>query len=355
MNLCSLRGGALRSCLMEIRTGQIILLQNQAIRSFTFKRQNELSRKEREIIRRRHVKEGNVITYIGAGVNVLLSGMKAVSGYLLHSPALIADAVHSLSDLIADGMALITVKKSRQDPDLLYPYGHGKVEALGSMGIALFLMGTAVMIGWDSYLALQDVLVNQTVNDYAASQNIWTYVSGPGVLCFSIIAKEILYHVTKKIGERNNSSVLVANAYHHRSDVWASVVALIGLGGSYIGIPWFDPVGGIAVGVLIAKTGIDLLSGNYYNLMDRQDLDENKSMMEHLRNQGIPCCSLRHRHHGPLMYVDLKIEVDPEMNAEKMSEMEKNVRQLLCEDYEDIEEVLVGFQLKGTTLQLTSE
>ena len=86
MNLCSLRGGALRSCLMEIRTGQIILLQNQAIRSFTFKRQNELSRKEREIIRwtliqilissRRHVKEGNVITYIGAGVNVLLSGMK---------------------------------------------------------------------------------------------------------------------------------------------------------------------------------------------------------------------------------------------------------------------------------------
>ena len=84
-----------------------------------------------------------------------------------------------------------------------------------------------------------------------------------------------------------------------------------------------------------------------------------------VRNQGIPCCSLRHRHHGPLMYVDLKIEVDPEMNAEKMSEVgieeaknrkrEKNVRQLLCEDYEDIEEVLVGFQLKGTTLQLTSE
>ena len=84
-----------------------------------------------------------------------------------------------------------------------------------------------------------------------------------------------------------------------------------------------------------------------------------------MRNQGIPCCSLRHRHHGPLMYVDLKIEVDPEMKAEKMSEvgieernnrkMEKNVRQLLCEDYEDIEEVLVGFQLKGSTLQLTSE
>ena len=62
-----------------------------------------------------------------------------------------------------------------------------------------------------------------------------SFQSGPGVLCFSIIAKEILYHVTKKIGERNNSSVLVANAYHHRSDVWASVVALIGLGGSYIG------------------------------------------------------------------------------------------------------------------------
>lgn len=83
-------------------------------------------------------------------------------------------------------MALITVKKSRQDPDLLYPlqysccmnyrYGHGKVEALGSMGIALFLMGTAVMIGWDSYIALQDVLVNQTINDYAASRDIWTYI-----------------------------------------------------------------------------------------------------------------------------------------------------------------------------------
>ena len=84
-----------------------------------------------------------------------------------------------------------------------------------------------------------------------------------------------------------------------------------------------------------------------------------------VRNKGIPCCSLRHRHHGPLMYVDLKIEVDPDMKAEKMSEvgirewndmkMEKTVRQLLCEDYNDIEEVLVGFQLKGNTLQLTSK
>ena len=89
---------------------------------------------------------------------------------------------------------------------------------------------------------------------------------------------------------KNNSSVLIANAYHHRSDVWASIVALAGLGGAYLGyvikavmicrIPWLDPVGGIAVGLLIGKTGIDLLSGNYYNLMDRQDLNENNTMME---------------------------------------------------------------------------
>ena len=137
---------------------------------------------------------------------------------------------------------------------------------------------------------------------------------------------------------KNNSSVLIANAYHHRSDVWASIVALAGLGGAYLGytietavirrIPWLDPVGGIAVGLLIGKTGLDLLSGNYYNLMDRQDLTENNTMMEDcrtggvlsslVRKKGIPCCSLRHRHHGPLVYVDLRIEVEKSMTAEEM-------------------------------------
>lgn len=165
------------------------------------------------------------------------------------------DAVHSLSDLIADGMTLLTVKKSRQDPNDLYPffhlhgltasYGHGKVEALGAMGIACFLVGTSLLIGWDSYLALKDILVNGVVNDYGASKDLLTYFvcfvscthaqSGPGVLALAIVSKEILFRVTKKIGERNKSSVLIANAYHHRSDVWASVVALAGLGGGYFG------------------------------------------------------------------------------------------------------------------------
>lgn len=121
------------------------------------------------------------------------------------------------------------------------------------------------------------------------------------MLLAAVVSKEILYRVTKKIGlslagvspvgEKSNSSVLIANAYHHRSDVWASVVALAGIGGSYLGFRWgdgvmgrfplCDPLGGVAVGVLIAKTGLDLLSGNYYNLMDRQDLDENKLMANH--------------------------------------------------------------------------
>lgn len=97
------------------------------------------------------------------------------------------DAVHSLSDIIADAMTVLTVKKSRQDPNDLYPfsfillfyiirYGHGKVEALGAMGIACFLIGTAGMIGWDSYLALKDILVNEVIKDYAFSSSILTYI-----------------------------------------------------------------------------------------------------------------------------------------------------------------------------------
>ncbi|CBK21346.2 Cation efflux protein [Blastocystis hominis] len=317
------------------------------VRPLSFNTPAQLSRKEREIMRRRHVKEGNMITYVGAGVNITLSALKGLSGYLLHSPALIADAVHSLSDLIADGMTLLTVRKSRQDPNDLYPYGHGKVEALGAMGIACFLVGTALLIGWDSYLALKDILVNGVVNDYGASSDLLTYFSGPGVLALAIVSKEILFRVTKKIGERNKSSVLIANAYHHRSDVWASVVALGGLGGSYFGIPWCDPVGGIAVGALIAKTGFDLLSGNYYNLMDRQDLNENEEMTQFLNDVGIPCCSLRHRHHGALVYVDMTLEVDDLMTAKSLIELERRAKDLLSEHYSDIHEVLVSFRLKG--------
>lgn len=102
---------------------------------------------------------------------------------LFHS---FVDAVHSLSDIIADGMTLLTVKKSRQDPSDLYPlishfslinrYGHGKVEAIGAMGIACFLMATAGMIGWDSYLALKDIMMNQVVNDYANGTNMLAYL-----------------------------------------------------------------------------------------------------------------------------------------------------------------------------------
>lgn len=174
------------------------------------------------------------VTFLGIIVNIVLSAGKALVGVQCHSTALIADAGHSLSDLFSDFITLWAVQIARLPPDDDHPYGHGKFEAIGSLFLALTLLGTGLAVGAVSSENLMRIIAAQrTSGIHAAAHILSDAVPTPPALvmaALSIVSKEWLYRVTRKVGEELRSQVVIANAWHHRSDAYSSVLALISIG-----------------------------------------------------------------------------------------------------------------------------
>ncbi|BGP33581.1 mitochondrial metal transporter [Rhodotorula toruloides] len=225
---------------------------------------------------------GSRITLVGLVANVGLTALKGVAGYVLASSALLADAAHSGSDLIADVVTLASYRIGRWEPSARYPYGYGKYESLGSLVVSFFLFATAAGIGLHSYhhLLLSLATIPSIPPDLLASLDFLPHghVHGPeasthsdspssdGIVdaramyfaAASIVIKEWLYRATLKVARQQHSNVLLANAYHHRSDSLGSLVALIAIGAARVGYPMLDPLGGLVVSGMIAKQGWDV-------------------------------------------------------------------------------------------------
>ena len=170
------------------------------------------------------------VTFLGIIINIILSAGKALVGIQCHSTALIADAGHSLSDLFSDFITLWAVQIARIPPDDDHPYGHGKFEAIGSLFLALTLLATGLGVGAVSSENLLRIIAAQR---NAATHILSDAVPTPPALimaALSIVSKEWLYRVTRKVGEQLRSQVVIANAWHHRSDAYSSVLALISIG-----------------------------------------------------------------------------------------------------------------------------
>lgn len=292
-----------------------------------------------------NIKLGTKITRAGAVVNLGLSAAKAVAGYVLQSPAMIADAIHSLSDLIGDGITFLSVQHSRKPPTPVYPYGYGRIETIGAMGISFFLIGTACVIGWDSWKVLSHYLFSSESIQSTFSWSAKSVLSGPGVLFLSVVAKEWLFKRTLEIGQQTKSSSLIANAYHHRSDVHVSLVAFAGIAGHYIGMPWLDPVGGIAVGGVIAHMGLKLLRDNCEGLLDKQNLDLNKELFLKIQDRGIACVWLKCRELGAITIVDVRVLVQPSEPAINLVFMEKCINDIVNKQLNDSAQVYLSYQL----------
>nr|CDI51097.1 related to MMT1-Mitochondrial iron transport protein [Melanopsichium pennsylvanicum 4] len=244
---------------------------------------------------------GSNITLAGLVSNIGLCGAKGVAGVYLNSAALLADAAHSLSDMFADLVTLFCWKMSQKPPSASHPLGYGKYETMGSLGVSLVLVAGAVGIGFHSYGLLLEALQPTLAQAPAAIQAFGQFTNalasagaslhdhhhhdnsaissegGAGVLdpnamwfaLLSIVVKEWLYHATLKIAKEENSSVLEANALHHRSDSLSSGVTFLAIGGSWLGFPVLDPLGGLLVAGLIGKQGADLLISALGELSDR--------------------------------------------------------------------------------------
>ena len=209
------------------------------------------------------------VTWAGSFVNFLLVIFKFIAGILGHSAAMIADAVHSLSDFATDIVVLIFTRISNKPQDKNHDYGHGKYETLATaiIGIVLFAVGASIC--W---------------NGLQAIQTVWQggRLPAPGMLAFagaiiSIVSEELIYRYTIHVGRKINSSAVIANAWHHRSDAFSSIGTAIGIGGAIVlGESWsvLDPMAAVVVSFFIMKVAVQLLKPCVDELTEKSLPDE---------------------------------------------------------------------------------
>ncbi|ROR34189.1 cation diffusion facilitator family transporter [Inmirania thermothiophila] len=272
-------------------------------------------------------------TVIGAVVNVVLAAVKLVAGLLGHSAALVADAVHSLSDLASDAVVLYASREGSRAADAEHPYGHARIETVATVAVGGLLIGVAAGILWDAAERLLD------------PQRLLR----PGALALaaaalSVIAKEALYQYTVLVARRVQSDLLRANAWHHRSDAVSSVVVLLGIGGVMLGIESLDAVAAVAVALMIAKVGWELAAGGVRELIDTGLEPERVREIRRviLGTDGVRTLHmLRTRRMGPHALVDVHILVDPRVSVSEGHQIGETVRARLMEALPEVRDVTV--------------
>ena len=270
--------------------------------------------------------------FIGILGNILLTGIKFWGGIWGNSAALIADAIHSLSDLLSDGIALFTYKIGQLPSDDNHPYGHGRFETVGSV-----LIGTVIA------LAGLGLLFELAAALRAGEEHIldfWVLI--PAVL--SILINEWLFWYTYRLGKKIHSPTLVANAWHHRSDAISSVAALAGIGGALAGWPILDPLAGGLVALMILGTGCKIIVEGCRDLMD-EGLDEVKIEQIEEIIMDTPGVSgfhqLRSRKVGGKSFIDTNILVDKDLTVSEGHHIADTLRRNLFRQFSFIEDALI--------------
>ncbi|WP_163879959.1 cation diffusion facilitator family transporter [Paenibacillus favisporus] len=270
--------------------------------------------------------------------NIVLTAIKLGVGFLSNSPVLIADGVHNAGDVVATGAALSSMRISKQPPDEDHPYGHGKAEVLGAGGVAIILALAALYMAYHSVMVLFEPPHKTTVVALAAA-------------AFSLILKQILYVYTMAIGKRHRSSGLIATAYDHLADVYASIAAVIGIALGMLGdhydiaiLSYGDPIAGIVVAYLVLKLAIHMGKSSVDVLMEKNvDLDKMNELTELVKT--VPEVKrldrLRARDHGHYIIVDIRVGVAAELSVQEGHDISRNIKQTIMKHCSDVGEVMV--------------
>ena len=265
------------------------------------------------------------VTIWGAIGNLLLTAFKLVAGLLGRSSAMIADAIHSLSDLVSDIVVLVMVKVSSKGVDDNHDYGHGKFETLATVVVAIILLWVGVELLIEGIGKIRLVLVGETL-PVPGTIALWAAL-------ISILVKEILYQWTSRVGKKVNSSAMITNAWHHRSDALSSIGAAIGIGGAIcFGGKWviLDPIVGCIISIFIVVIAVKMAIPALYELTDGSLPEEIEQhiMQLILSVDGVTNVhDLRTRRNGPIMIIGAHIVVDPNMtvaNAHHLTVLAEN-------------------------------
>ena len=279
-------------------------------------------------------KAGRAVTLLGIFVNVFLIVLKFFAGIFGGSQALIADAVHSISDLFTDAVVLFGIKIGRKPPDEEHHFGHARIETLASAIVGLALIGTAVYLGIEAAL---------NIHRHTESHPTGIALIGAGV---SIAMKEALYRYTVLIGRRIKSQLIVANAWHHRSDALSSVAVLLGVAGTFINPAWhiLDAFAALIVSFFIIKVGFDILRKTLREFTDTAPRPEiiKKIMQCSLTVAGVmDAHDLRVRTSGGFYQVEIHIVVDGQITVAEGHRIAKTVERCLAEEMDDLDSVIV--------------
>ncbi len=277
---------------------------------------------------------GRKVTLIGALVNIILIILKLFAGIIGHSQALIVDAVHSISDLFTDAMVLIGLRIGRKAPDEDHPFGHARIETLVSAVIGLALIGTAIYLG-----------IKSAFNLYQHTEYHPTTLALVGA-AISVAFKEALYHYTVRTGRRIKSQLIVANAWHQRSDALSSVAVLLGVAGTLIRPSWhiLDSFAALLVSFFIVKVGLEILRNSLREFTDTAPKPEVLSeIRRHIRGvEGVlDMHDLRVRTSGGLYQTDVHIDVDRDLTVKEGHRIARAVERCLEENVEDLDSVIV--------------
>lgn len=250
---------------------------------------------EREIAARRS-------TWVSVAVNLVLSTVQVAVGLFVASQALIADGIHSLSDLAADFVVLLALRHSRKAPDADHHYGHQRYENAASLVLGALLLAVGVGMLWSAAGKLA------TPEAIAPGSRV-----ALGVALFTLLAKEGLFRYMLAVAEKVRSSMLVANAWHARSDAASSLVVAVGIAGNLLGWPLLDPVAALVVGLMVGKMGWEFLWDALHDLTDRAASEEETRAIEQ-EIRAVPGVmglhDLRTRRTGDMILVDVHLEID---------------------------------------------
>jgi len=284
------------------------------------------------------------VTVAGSVVNCLLLVFKFGAGILGHSAAMIADAVHSLSDFITDIIVLVFVRVSAMPEDEGHDYGHGKYETLATMFIGLILAGVGVMIGWNAINDIISVLRGETLPQ-------------PGMIALiaaliSIVLKEGIFRITRKVSKEVDSSALEANAWHHRSDALSSIGTALGIGGAILlGSKWavLDPIAATIVSIFIIFTAVKLILDASGELLDRSLPAEVEKKIEETVYQDIDVCDIHHlrtRKIGNRLAIDMHLRLPGEMSLSEAHDHATEIESLLRKEFGEATHIMLHLEPK---------
>lgn len=272
-------------------------------------------------------------TYVGALVNIILVVIKLGAGFLGQSTALIADGIHSLSDLASDFFVIVAIKLGERKADYNHPYGHRRFETIATVLLGFWLNIIALGISWDAI----ERLLNPE-NLLIPSKNTI------GIAMISILLNEWLFRYTKRISKITGSKLLLANAWHHRSDALSSIVVIFGIGSVLIGYPFADAIAAVIVAVMIAKMGFGLVWESINELVDSAlpptNIKEIKQFVQQIPGV-IGVHLLRTRYMREDAYVDIHIVVNPRISVSEGHMIGDAVRVNLKTKFTDIVDILV--------------